>query len=106
MGYNIKPQSRFSSPKADRPKSTSPNKRRIVSQPHQTNTSRFQMTPQRFHTPQRNVNCSSSVCHENYREKRVSHQERTIGRVNLRIVPNIQELIETQGQITTWEMVI
>ena len=56
LGYNVKPQSRFSSPKIDRPKSISPNKIRFESQSHHSSTPQRQRTPQRFQTPQRTGN--------------------------------------------------
>ena len=77
LGYNVKPQSRFTIPKTDRPKSSSPKKRRFESQSHHSSTPQRQRTPQRFQTPQRTVNCFSNVLsHENYRESHVSHQSR------------------------------
>ena len=98
LGYNVKPQSRFTSPKTDRPKSSSPKKRRFESQSHHSSTPQKQRTPQRFQTPQRTINRFPNVSkNENYCESRVSHQGRTIGWVKLRIVPINQELIRTRG---------
>ena len=51
LGYNAKPQSRFISPKADRPRSTSPKKRNFESQSHRFSTPQRNRTPQRFNTP-------------------------------------------------------
>ena len=88
LGYNVEPQSRFTSPKADRPRSTSPKTRNFESQSHRFSTPRRKRTPLRFHTPQRTVNRFSSVSsHENYRDNRVSHQGRIIGMVKVQIIP-------------------
>ena len=51
LGYNVKPQSRFTSPKNDRPRSTSPKMRNFESQSHHFSTPQRNRTPQRFHTP-------------------------------------------------------
>ena len=51
LGYNKKPQSRFTSPKTDRPKSNSPKKRNFESQSHHFSTPQRNRTPQRFHNP-------------------------------------------------------
>ena len=77
LGYNIKPQSRFTSPKTDRPRNTSPKTINFESQSNRFSTPQRNRTPQRFQTPQKTLNRFSSVSnHENYRDSRVSHQGR------------------------------